>query len=411
MSTILFRNAALFDADSPELRDGTDVLVEDDRIAEVSDRPIAATADATIDLKGKALLPGLIDAHVHVNSVVVGFRNLEGMPPSLVTAKSRAIMEGMLMRGFTTVRDAGGADWGTRAAVEEGDFKGPRVFISGKALSQTGGHGDHRSPVDQPHGCACGYFPTGLGRVCDGVPEVRHAARDEIRKGADQIKIMASGGVASPSDPVDNTQFAMEEITAAVEEAEAANTYVMAHAYTARAIGRAIECGVRSIEHGNLLDEETARLMAGRGAFLVPTLVTYEALAEEGASLGLSPESCAKIEDVRGFGLRAVEYAKRAGVEIGHGSDLLGNMQRHQSREFLLKAEVMTPHEVLTAATRTNAKLLNRDGELGVVAAGALADLIVVDGDPLGDLNLLQDQGAHIPVILQGGRFIKNDLD
>jgi imidazolonepropionase-like amidohydrolase len=247
MTTTLFKNAAIFDADTPELRSGSEVLIEGDRIKEVSDTPISASADTVIDLGGKALLPGLIDAHVHVNSVVISFRDLEGMPQSLVTAKSRAIMEGMLMRGFTTVRDAGGCDWGTRAAVEQGDFLGPRLFIAGKALSQTGGHGDQRVPVDLPHGCACGYFPTALGRVCDGVTEVRRAARDEIRKGADHIKIMASGGVASPSDPVDFTQFSLEEITAAVEEAEAANTYVMAHAYTGRAIRRAVECGVRTI--------------------------------------------------------------------------------------------------------------------------------------------------------------------
>ena len=410
MTTIHFKNAALFDADAPELCGGVEVLVEDDRIKEVSDTPINTSADAVIDLAGKALLPGLIDCHVHVNSVVVGFASLESMPQSLVTAKSQGILRGMIMRGFTTVRDAGGCDWGTRAAIEQGDFLGPRLFIAGKALSQTGGHGDQRSPVDMPYGCACGFFPTALGRVCDGVPEVRHAARDEIRKGADHIKIMASGGVASPSDPVDFTQFALEEITAAVEEAEAANTYVMAHAYTGRAIRRAVECGVRTIEHGNLLDEEVAGVMAEKGAYLVPTLATYEALANEGESLGMSPESCAKISDVSEFGIRAVEYAKRAGAPIGHGSDLLGEMQRHQSREFLLKSEAMSAHEVLTAATRTNAEILNRTDELGVVAPGALADFVVVDGDPLQDLGLLQDQGAHMPIIMKGGAFVKNEL-
>jgi imidazolonepropionase-like amidohydrolase len=411
MTTTLFKDAALFDADTPELRGGSEVLIEGDRIKEVSDGPISATADIVIDLGGKALLPGLIDAHVHVNSVVVGFASLENMPQSLVTAKSQGILRGMIMRGFTTVRDAGGCDWGTRAAIEQGDFLGPRLFIAGKALSQTGGHGDQRSPVDMPYGCACGFFPTALGRVCDGVPEVRRAARDEIRKGADHIKIMASGGVASPSDPVDFTQFAVEEIVAAVEEAEAANTYVMAHAYTGRAIRRAVENGVRTIEHGNLLDEEVAGVMADHGAFLVPTLATYEALGNEGESLGMSAESCAKIEDVRDFGIRAVEYAKRAGAPVGHGSDLLGEMQRHQSREFLLKSEAMTAHETLVSATRTNAEILNRTGELGVIAPGALADFVVVDGDPLQDLGLLQDQGAHMPAIMKGGVFVKNELN
>ncbi|MDP6389741.1 MAG: amidohydrolase family protein [Alphaproteobacteria bacterium] len=410
MTTIHLKNGALFDAEAPELLEGHEVLVEDDRIVEVSDKPIKTKADHVLDLGGKALLPGLIDCHVHVNSVVVGKAAMERLPSSLVTAKARAFMEAMLMRGFTTVRDAGGADWGMRTAVEEGHFAGPRLFIAGKVISQTGSHFDQRPPVDQPHGCACGYFPTRLAWVCDGVPEVRHAARDEIRKGANQIKIMASGAVASPSDPVDHTQLALDEIAAAVEVAEAANTYVMAHAYTGRAIKRAVECGVRTIEHGNLLDEETAAAMAQRSVYLVPTLVTYEALAEEGAELGLSPVSCAKIEDVRGFGLRAVEYAMRAGVKIGHGSDLLGEMQRHQSREFQIKAEVMSPHQVLVCATKTNAEILNRTGELGVIAPGALADMVVVDGDPLRDLSLLQDQGAHLPLIMQGGRLVKNDI-
>ncbi len=410
MTIIYLKNAALFDAAATELLEGRAVLVEDGRVVEVSDGPIKANADHTIDLAGRALLPGLIDAHVHVNSVEVGFANLERLPESLITAKARPMMEAMLMRGFTTVRDAGGADWGMAAAVEQGLIEGPRLFFSGKALSQTGGHGDQRPPVAQVYGCACGSYPRGLARICDGVPEVRKAAREELRLGAKQIKIMASGGVASPTDPVDNTQFSLDEVAAAVEEAAAANTYVMAHAYTARAIARIVECGVRSIEHGNLLDAEAASVMAAHDAFLVPTLVTYEALSEEGEALGMPPESCAKIEDVRGFGLRAVEHAMEAGVAIGHGSDLLGHMQRHQSREFLIKSEVMSVHDVLCAATVTNARLLNMVGEIGVIAPGALADMIVVDGNPLTDLGLLQDQGAHLPLIMRGGRLVKNTL-
>jgi imidazolonepropionase-like amidohydrolase len=410
MTIIHLKNAARFDAAAPELIKGGDVLVEDDRIVEVSDSPIKAAADHVIDLGGRALLPGLIDAHVHVNSVEVGFANLEKLPESLIASKARPMMEAMLMRGFTTVRDAGGADWGMAAAVEQGLIKGPRLIFSGKALSQTGGHGDQRPPVAQVYGCACGSYPRGLAKICDGVAEVRKAAREELRLGAKQIKIMASGGVASPNDPVDNTQFALDEVTAAVQEAEAANTYVMAHAYTARAISRVVECGVRSIEHGNLLDADSAAVMAAHDAFLVPTLITYEALAEEGASLGLPPASCAKIEDVRGFGLRAVEHAMAAGVAVGHGSDLLGHMQRHQSREFLIKSEVMSAHEVLLSATVTNAKLLRMEGEVGVIAPGAYADMIAVEGDPLQDLGLLQDQGAHLPVIMQGGQLFKNTL-
>ncbi len=314
------------------------------------------------------------------------------------------------MRGYTTVRDAAGADWGYAEAVRQGLFKGPRLLFSGHGLSQTGGHADFRHK-NTTEGCACSYSNTSMGRIVDGVPEVIRATRDELRKGATQIKIMASGGVASPTDHIANTQFSLEEIRAIVAEAEAARTYVMAHAYTAKAIKRAVECGVRSIEHANLIDREAAELCAAKGAFVVPTLVTYEMLHRMGASLGLPAVSVAKIGDVRDYGLAAVEICQAAGVKIGHGSDLLGAMHEYQALEFSLKGEVLSPHQVITSATATNAELFNLTGEIGVIAPGAYADLLVIEGNPLKDLNLLQEQGKYMAVIMKEGQFYKNTLN
>jgi imidazolonepropionase-like amidohydrolase len=250
-----------------------------------------------------------------------------------------------------------------------------------------------------------------LARIADGVAEVRRAARDELRKGATQIKIMASGGVASPTDPIWNPQYSQEEIRASVEEATAWRTYVLAHAYTSQAIRRAVDCGVRSIEHGNLIDRETAEYIAARGTFLVPTLVTYEALHRYGKEYGLPDVSLAKLRDVREAGLQSVEHCQAAGVKMGFGTDLLGPMHEHQSLEFTIRAEVQAPYDVIRSATLVNAELLQREGEIGVIAPGALADLLVVDGDPLHDLSMLQEQGAHLVVIMKGGYFFKNLLD
>jgi imidazolonepropionase-like amidohydrolase len=409
LTAILFRNAAVVDGTSPERREGCDVLVEDGVIREVADRPLAAPSADVFDLRGRTLMPGLIDCHVHVVATHVNLAHLAALPDSLVALRAVPVLRGMLDRGFTTVRDAAGADRGLALAVEQGLVAGPRLFVSGRALSQTGGHGDNRGRFDDTPPRACRRLGT-LSRIADGVDAVRLAAREELRAGAHQIKVMASGGVASPTDPVAHTQYSEDELRAIVQEAEAAQTYVLAHAYTARAVRRAVECGVRTIEHGNLVDDETARAMAARGAYAVPTLVTYEALAEEGAALGLPAESAAKIADVRKAGLRSLEVFRRAGVRMAYGTDLLGEMHRHQSSELVIRARVLSPFEVIRSATAVAAEVLRMEGRLGVVAPGALADLLVVEGDPLHDLRVLLDQGAHIAAIMQGGRFHKNRL-
>ena len=308
------------------------------------------------------------------------------------------------------MRDAGGADRGLREAVEQGLFVGPRLFIAGRAISQTGGHGDFRERIDGAPPCGCAHFVSGIGRVADGIPAVQQAVRDEIRLGADQIKVMASGGVASVADPVHFLQYSRGELDAIVDEAQRAATYVMAHAYTPAAVSRAVEAGVRTIEHGNLIDAATAALMAERGAFLVPTLVTFKALAENGARMGFPLDMLAKLESIVQVGTRSLILAHAAGVKIAYGTDLLGELHSHQSEEFLIRAEALPVVEVLRSATTVAAEVLRMEGRLGVVAEGAFADLLVVDGNPLEDLGVLQEQGRHLPCIMKAGRMVKNTL-
>jgi imidazolonepropionase-like amidohydrolase len=411
MALIHFKNCAVLDTKAGALLAGHSVVVEDETIREVSDRPVKSARATAIDLKGKTLMPGLIDAHVHAIAVEANLAVLPSLPVSLVAHQASHILTGMLRRGFTSIRDAGGADFGLAQAVELGLVAGPRMFISGQALSQTGGHGDLRARTATGfETCACCQAGAALGRIADGVSEVRKAARDELRKGATQVKIMASGGVASPTDPVWNLQYSEEEVRAIVEEAASWRTYVMAHAYTPAAIRRSISFGVRSIEHGNLIDAETARHVAAHDAFVVPTLVTYEALERDGLALGMPPVSIAKLKDVRHAGLASLEHLKTAGVKIGFGTDLLGPMHVHQSREFSIREAVLSPAEVIRSATCVNAELLQMAGRLGIVAPGAIADFLVVDGNPLKKLALLEGQGEHLRAIMKGGRFFKNEL-
>jgi len=407
MAAVVFANCAVLDGTIKERREDYHVLVEGNRIREISDRPLRSAAAETIDLKSRTLMPGLIDAHVHVLAVDVALARLSERPVTLLTLQAAKVLEGMLQRGFTTIRDAAGADGGLAEAVEDGLVHGPRIFPSGMALSQTGGHGDTRPRTQPVDTCACCAGGLAMSRIADGVAECRRAARDELRKGATQIKIVASGGVASPYDPILNLQYSEEEVRAIVEEAQAWHTYVMAHAYSPEAIRRSIDFGVRSIEHANLIDGATAEHVAGADAFVVPTLVTYDALYRFGRELGFPEVSMAKLTEVREAGLGSLEILQKAGVKIGFGTDLLGPMHRYQSHEFMIRAEVMSPFDIIRSATNVNAKLLNRAGELGVVTPGARADLIVVDGDPLADLSLLDGQGEHLTHIMKDGVFYK----
>ncbi|MDP3418513.1 amidohydrolase family protein [Falsiroseomonas sp.] len=409
MSATLFANARILDGRVDGGIEGH-VLVEDGRVKEVSDKPISATGARQVDLAGRTLMPGLIDAHVHVISTTVNFGLNALLPDAVIAFRAARIMNGMLMRGFTTIRDLGGTTQGLRVAWEEGGFDGPRMVLCGKAISSTGGHSDGRGRYD---GRDMAYLESRLGclgRIADGVDAVRRACREEIKAGADYIKIMANGGVASPTDPIAFLGYSMDEMRAAVEEAQMAQTYVAAHLYTDEAISRAVDAGVRSLEHCNLIEEATARKAAKAGAIACPTLVTYEALKNEGASYGLGAESVAKIDTVRLAGLASLEKMQRAGLTMAYGSDLLAEMHRHQSDEFVIRGRVLPAMEVIRSTTVHAAKLLRMEGQIGTIEPGAHGDLVVVEGDPLKDLSLLTGQGKHLSAIMQGGRFIKDQL-
>ena len=406
MST-LFRHGRIFDGTGEDLLEDVEVLVEGSRIVEVSDVPIRSGTAEVVDLRGRTLMPGLIDAHFHAIAASPDLGAVEHMPPSLIAQHARANLEATLQRGFTTVRDAAGADYGLSRAIEAGLIDGPRLFYSGHALSQTGGHGDFRSYESGPALCSCGLGARHFSTVADGVPEVRRAAREELRRGATQIKIMGSGGVSSPSDPISNLQYSEEEIRAAVWEAHSWGTYVMAHVYTPEAIRRCVEYGVRSVEHANLIDAGTAAFAAERGAFVVPTLATYESLGRRGAALGLPRVSLDKLGTVSDAGVASLEILRDAGVKTGFGTDLLGAMHEDQLTEFGIRARALPNAEILRQATSVNAELLGRAGEIGTVAPGALADLIVVDGDPVADLGVLSGRGERISLVMKDGRVFK----
>ena len=413
MSAVLFKNANLLDPLQADLLEGHHVLVEDGKIKEVSDKPLSSSSARVIDAGGRTLMPGLIDLHAHVMATQLNLSTQGVLPDALVMMRAVPIMAAMLRRGFTTIRDAGGAGWGLKCAVNEGTVKGPRLFISGRAISQTGGHGDPRPRSDhlRPMSfCGCCFRAGDIGRVADGIDDVRKAVRQELQMGADQIKMMASGGVASPTDPIASFGYSEDEIRVIVQEAAGRQTYVMAHSYTADAIERAVRNGVRTIEHGNLVDERVARFMAEKGSYVVPTLVTYEALANEGAEYGLPPDSVAKIATVRTAGLHSLEIYKKAGVKMGFGSDLLGPSQRLQSDEFRIRAEVLSAQEIIQSATTTAAEVLNQTGQLGRVQAGAEADILLVDGNPYRDLSCLLGQGEHIPLVMKAGVIEHNTL-
>jgi len=312
----------------------------------------------------------------------------------------------MLSRGFTTVRDAGGADFGLALAQEQGLISGSRLRYCGTAISQTGGHGDFRAPGINSRTHCC----TSVGRVVDGVPAVREAARDELRKGAHHIKIMASGGIASPTDRMDSTQFSATEIAAVVEEAEAANRYVAAHAYTARAVNRCLELGVRSIEHGNLIDQSSVDLFLKHDAYLAMTLSTHWAIGEEGRDYGMSQENWLKIGSIFEDGLEALRLADKAGVNLVYATDLLSGMQRYQGYEFKFRARVQSNLDVLRSATVTAAAMMQEVGHIGELVEGAVADALILDSDPLEDIDVLASFAERRGRVVQGGKLLDEVL-
>lgn len=407
---LLLKNLRLLDPAFDEPREGYEVLIEGERIREVSQNLIKSAAADVIDCGGRVVMPGLIDCHVHCMHSEVYMRRMEDVPLTLAAARGAKRLKEMLDRGFTTVRDTGGTDWGMKTAVDNGLIAGPRLFIAGRSIGPTGGHSDGRSRTNPGYACPCCNGMAYLRLVADGEAAVRKAAREQMRQGCDHVKIMVSGGVASPYDPLDSQQFSAGEIMAAVEEAEAFGRYVLAHAYSAEAITRAVTYGVRTIEHGNLIDEPAARLMAEKGAYLVANLVAYVAMKERAAEYGMPASMLEKNDMVLAGGFKSLEICKAAGVKVAYGSDLLGALAVDQSREFRIRAEVQKPIEVIRSATTIAAEVVRRPGKLGTIAADAWADLIVVDGDPTRDVTLLEGQGRYLAAIMKGGQFHKNRL-
>ncbi|MFC7404072.1 metal-dependent hydrolase family protein [Georgenia alba] len=380
--TLSIVNALVFDGWSEDLTEGS-ILLRDGEIAAVGD---VTPEGEVLDARGAVVVPGLIDAHFHAYAHSLDGLEIERGPLSYAALVGARRLRDALRRGFTTVRDVAGGDIGLAQAIERGVVTAPHYLYSGPALSQTGGHGDpRRAEVD-----LC--FAHGhINEIVDGVDAVRRAVRDRLRTGAHCIKIMASGGVFSLSDPLAVPQYSPEEVRTAVEEATRRGSYVAAHAYSSDAVTHAVTNGVRSVEHGNLIDGATARLMAEHDAFLVPTLAAYDAMDRRGAELGLNAISLAKNLEVLDHGKRAVELAYDAGVAVGFGSDLMGGLDDDQLVGVRLQMEASSPLATLRAMTRVNADLIG-DARRGRIEPGAVGDVVVLDGNPFENPAVLWDE-------------------
>ncbi len=407
-----FVDARVFDGFAETLETGRTVFVKHGRIAEVSDRPADCDDGEAIECGGRVLMPGLIDLHVHAYACDVDVARVDRAGEAYRTAHAVRMLGHALDCGFTTVRDIGGGDFGLARAIEDGLIRAPRFFYAGKILSMTGGHGDFRlqSESRHTHGyCSCGEFNT-LCVVADGVDECLKAVREELRRGAHCIKIMGSGGVASPTDPIWMNQYREDEVRAIVQECVERRTYVSAHCHPASAVRRSVEFGVRCIEHGTLIDPETARFVAEKGAYVVPTMATIFALVELGQELGFPPASQEKAAFAFRSALEGMAFMRDAGVKLGFGTDLLGETYVRQCREFAIRKAVFSPIDILRQATSMGAEILMREGELGCIRPGAHADLLLVDGNPLEDIDLLAADGARLAAIVKGGVFAKRAL-
>ncbi|MDR3493217.1 MAG: amidohydrolase family protein [Ancalomicrobiaceae bacterium] len=411
MQSLIFENARLLDGSVDEGEPDRFVRVAGNVIEEVSDRPIKDSNAYRIDLRGKTLMPGLIDCHVHINSGPGDPDQNMHLPSELVAYHAARILKGMLERGFTTVRDVGGATVGQVHAIEQGLIEGPRLVICGRSFVQTGGHTDYRSRYSMGDGSDQLTHLASVSRVVDGVDECRRAARDEIRKGAKFIKVMAGGGAASLHFPRPYLAYSMDELRAIQEEAMNAKTYVCVHTHSDEAVRRALDCGIRSIEHGTEITPETAAQASAQGAFVTPTIIAYEAQIKEAANLRLDPGYVERLKGVRELGVRSLETMRAAGVKLAYGSDVLGTMHPYQADEFMIRNEVLPNIDVIRMATLNAAQLIRMEGKVGTIAPGAFADLIVVDKDPLADISVLAGQGRHMSAIIKDGKFVKNNLD
>jgi imidazolonepropionase-like amidohydrolase len=418
-SRVLIEDVRIFDGTSDSLTPSRNVLVEGNTIATISEDAIEADGATVIDGGGRTMIPGLVDAHTHIAMQNISVPTMVSSNVDYIAVVAAYAAEEMLMLGFTTARDLGGPVHGVKRAIDEGLIPGPRIYPSGPTISQTSGHGDFRSPNEIPaeSGVLTPLERMGATAIADGVPEMRKRAREALRAGATQLKVMAGGGVSSDFDPLDVREFSLEEIAAAVDAAEAWNTYVTVHAYTTDAVRNAIEAGVRSIDHGQLIDAETAQLMAERGIWwsLQPFLDDEDAIPfPEG-----SPNRAKQLEVTEGTE-DAYALAKEYGIKTAFGTDTLFSpaLAKRRGAQLAKLARWYEPWEVLKMATHDNYEMIKmvgpRDpypGENGVIAEGALADLILVDGNPLEDIELVADPGETFDLIMKDGVIYKNTLD
>jgi imidazolonepropionase-like amidohydrolase len=403
---LLITNANLFDTTTLTFTGETSLLAEDGHIVAVGER---SDADIVVDARGRHMLPGFIDAHVHFRLATLNFaRIVHWSEVEFGLAMGRLAQE-TLRRGFTAVRDLGGDVEGLMRAIGAGLAEGPRIVRAGRMISQTGGHGDVESGERPVPECACDMRHTAFGIVADGIDAVRKAARHNLRAGSDFLKIHVSGGVASPSDPLESVQYTAGEIAAVVEEAAHRQTYVAAHAYSPESIRLAVENGVHSIEHGNMIDRGAADLMRARGAAMVPTLATYEAMEAFGAKLGFPQRNRDKNLKVLAAGLQSIEIARAAGVTLGFGTDLIGETQSRQNREFAIRADVEAARDILHAMYVVNPRLCRLEGRIGTLAPGAFADIVLCDKNPLDDIRVLAEPAKNVSHVFKGGVPVARD--
>jgi imidazolonepropionase-like amidohydrolase len=411
MPSFLFKNANVVFDGHTDLQPAFNILVKDDRIEAVTRDPIEPPDARPIDVAGKTVMPGLIDAHAHITGLSLSPKNLAYPAADLVVAAAD-YLRNCLMSGFTTIREAGGADYSIAHLLKEGTIIGPRLFYSGRALTQTGGGADFRTPIELTDPCGHVSPLSVMSVIADGIDQVRAAAREELRKGASQIKVFASGGVVFPAEGHPTLyEFSEAELAAIVEEAKARGTYVMAHVYTDEGVRRCLKAGVRSIEHGNFISEETVVKLAEHGAFLDPTFISLVQRVETAEEMKLSSEVVENLKRTIERGKQVYAWARRHHVPIALGTDLWGpEAQKSQVRELELRREFDTASDIIRSATVINAELLMQKGNLGTVSAGAYADLLVVDGDPLADLGILADPRQRLKLIMKGGVIYKNEL-
>ncbi|MFZ1951764.1 MAG: amidohydrolase family protein [Pseudolabrys sp.] len=417
----LFQNVRIFDGKSAALSAPSNVLVRGNTIERISVGPITVEANANVRViaaGGRVLMPGLIDAHWHSFMAATAMPLLTTANPSYLHILAARQADATLMRGFTTVRDMGGPVFGLKRAIDEGVIKGPRIYPSGAMISQTSGHGDFRFPFELPRtpgGPLSQSEAQGAAAIADSPDEVRLRAREQLRQGASQIKLMAGGGVSSQYNPIESTQFTEAEIHAAVEAAENWGTYVAVHAYTPRAIRQAVAAGVKCIEHGQLIDEPTAKLLADKGIWWSLQPLTYDA----DVFARMSPVSQRKALEVFAGTENAYKLAKKYNIKTAFGADILFDAGA-ASRQGAYLAKLVrwyTAAEILKMATADNGELMGLSGfinpypgKLGVVEVGALADLLLVDGNPLENIQLVADPDKNFLVIMKDGAIYKNTL-